>query len=297
MRKKTRIPQAAGIILAAVLAVALTACGGDKGSEAEAKEAGGKMSSFEIGSLEDGFYMAQEEGFSEKTGWKYVVTLQVADGKIAEAVWNGAHQTAGPSKVAQSKSGDYGMVEKAGAQAPWYEQAAKAEAYLLEKQDPTAITYTDDVGHTDAISGVSIHVVEFFDLAQKALEKGPVGRGPYKDGSYHAEMSEFDHGWKAAVDLTVLGGRIVAAEWDALAEESDTTKKEASRNGEYGMMDNSGAQAPWFEQAEKAEAYLIEVQDPTQVPINDQGATDAISGVSIGVEEFFTLADKALEQQ
>jgi hypothetical protein len=61
------------------------------------------------------------------------------------------------------------MVEKGGAQAEWHEQAKAAEAYLLEVQDPTAIEYTDDEGHTDAISGVSIHVIEFFDLVEKAL--------------------------------------------------------------------------------------------------------------------------------
>ncbi len=273
------------------LLAGITACGG--GDEAAEKTDGAAQTA----NWEDGFYMAQEDGFSEKTGWKYIVLLEVKDGKIQDAVWNGAHKTAGPDKVTQSKSGAYGMEEKGGAQAAWYEQAARAEDFLLEKQDPTAITYTDDAGHTDAISGVSIHVVEFFDLAQKALNQGPVGRGPYKNGAFHAEAEEFSHGWKATVDLTVIGGYIAAAEWNALAEESDTTKKEASESGEYGMVENGDAQASWAEQAARAEEYLLEVQDPAQVPVDDSGATDAISGVSIGVEEFFTLAGEALEKR
>ncbi len=61
------------------------------------------------------------------------------------------------------------MVANGGAQAPWFDQAMKAEAYLLETQDPTSITYTDETGHTDAISGASIHVREFFSLAEEAL--------------------------------------------------------------------------------------------------------------------------------
>ena len=54
--------------------------------------------------------------------------------------------------------------------APWFEQAQAAEAHLLDIQDPTAIEYTSDEGHTDAISGATIHVVEFFTLAEEALE-------------------------------------------------------------------------------------------------------------------------------
>ncbi|MDK2933851.1 MAG: hypothetical protein PWP27_1661 [Clostridiales bacterium] len=90
------------------------------------------------------------------------------------------------------------MKEKGGAQAEWHEQAEKAEAYLLKTQDPTKITYTDDEGHTDLISGATIHVKEFFDLAKKALDNGPVGRGQYKDGAYHAEEKDFNQktGWK-----------------------------------------------------------------------------------------------------
>ncbi|MDK2800646.1 MAG: hypothetical protein PWQ70_2265, partial [Clostridiales bacterium] len=66
-------------------------------------------------------------------------------------------------------NGKYGMKEKGGAQAEWHEQAEKAEAYLLKTQDPTKITYTDDEGHTDLISGATIHVKEFFELANEAL--------------------------------------------------------------------------------------------------------------------------------
>lgn len=117
---------------------------------------------------EDGIYFAQEDGFGT-TGYKYVATLEVKDGKIVKADWNGANVKGGPDKDTLSKTGKYPMVEQGGAQAPWHEQAEKAEAYLLELQDPTKIEYTDEEGHTDAISGASIHVKEFFDLAQEAL--------------------------------------------------------------------------------------------------------------------------------
>lgn len=246
--------------------------------------------------FEDGFYFAEEDGFGEETGWKYVVTMTVEDGEITEVQWDGAHKTAGYSKDYQSENGMYGMYENGGAQAPWYEQANAAEKYLIEKQDPLAINYTDEAGSTDDISGVSIHVKALFELAQKAIEKGPVGRGPYEDGYYHAEAPEFSHGYKDAVDLTVIGGRIVAAEWAPIAEEGDKNKKQASMDGDYGMVANSDSTVSWAEQATKAEAYLEKTNDPTDISMNDDGSTDAISGVSIGVDGFFTLAEQALNE-
>jgi major membrane immunogen (membrane-anchored lipoprotein) len=246
---------------------------------------------------QDGIYFAQEDNFNEKTGWKYVVTLEVKDGKIVKADWNGANRDGGPDKKTRSKNGQYPMVEQGGAQAPWHEQAAKVEAYLLETQDPTAIEYKDEEGHTDAITGVSIHVKEFFDLAQKALEKGPVGRGKYKDGHYHAEEKQFDEktGWKNTVDLTVINGYIVAANWNAVHKDGGDDKETRSINGQYPMVEQGGAKAPWHEQATKVEAYLLETQDPTAIEYKDEeGHTDAISGVSIHVKEFFELAQEAL---
>ncbi|MNJ51603.1 hypothetical protein D3C77_469130 [compost metagenome] len=77
---------------------------------------------------------------------------------------------AGEDKKLNSIDGKYGMVEKGGAQAEWHEQAAIAEQYLLEKQDPAAVSFNDE-GKTDAISGVSISLKSYYDLAAKALEQ------------------------------------------------------------------------------------------------------------------------------
>jgi len=251
----------------------------------------------EAGNYEDGIYFAQEDGFSEKTGWKYVVTLEVEDGEIVSADWNGAHKSGGDDKKTASENGDYGMVEKGDAQSEWHVQAEKAEAHLLDTQDPTAIEYSTDEGHTDAISGVSIHVVEFFDLANQALENGTVGKGPYKDGAYYAEEDSFSEksGWKYTASLTVINGNIVAADWNGVHKDGGDNKDTVSENGEYGMVENGGAQSEWHVQAEEAEAHLLDTQDPTAIEYStDEGHTDAISGVTIHVVEFFDLADQAL---
>ena len=116
----------------------------------------------------DGIYTAETDEFNN--GWKGTVSIEVKDGKIVSADWNGVNEE-GATKKDASKGGKYPMVEKAGAKAPWHEQAQLAEAYLIETQDQNNIKYTDEEGHTDAISGASIKVSEFFTLAEKALEK------------------------------------------------------------------------------------------------------------------------------
>jgi major membrane immunogen (membrane-anchored lipoprotein) len=242
----------------------------------------------------DGIYFAMDDEFGS-SGWKYAVTITVQGGKIADVDWNGVNVSAGVTKKVYDKAGKYNMVKFGGAQAEWSEQAELAEAYLIETQDPKAITYTDDSGHTDDIAGVSIHVVEMFNLAEKALAKGPVGIGPYMDGAYFAIADEYpSSGWKEYVSLTVLNGRIAAVNWSAVNKKGDD-KKPYDKAGKYQMVARGGAQDEWYVQANRAEEYLIEVQDPSDITYSDaEGHTDAISGVSIHVDALFDLADKAL---
>ena len=117
----------------------------------------------------DGTYYAEADDFDD-SGWKDTVTIEVKNGKIVSVDWNAINKDGGDDKDTLSRNGGYKMVEYGGAQAEWHEQAEKVEAYLVEKQDPTDIKYKDNDGHTDAISGATIKVKKFFDLAQKALK-------------------------------------------------------------------------------------------------------------------------------
>lgn len=293
----------AAVGMATMLAAALLAgCGAPQETvnpaDSTGEQTAPEQSSQQSGEAEykDGIYFAQEKDFAE-SGWKYMATLEVQDGKIVKADWNGAAKTAGKNKKESSESGEYGMKERGNAQSEWHEQAALAEAYLIEKQDPTDITYTDDEGHTDAISGASIHVKEFFTLAKEALDNGPVEPGKYKDGAYHAEQKEFDSssGWKSTVDITVVNGYIVSAYWSGISKDGGDDKYKQSVDGKYGMKERGNAQAEWHEQADKVVAYFLEKQDPTDITYtDDEGRTDAISGASVHVSDFFTLAEEAL---
>ncbi|MCR8645286.1 FMN-binding protein [Paenibacillus sp. N1-5-1-14] len=281
-------------ILAAVLIVGLLAgCGGNANKNAASPSPAAGQNA-EQGKYKDGAYYAESE-YDEK-GMKGAVVLNVKDGKITDVNWTEVSKAAGPDKKELSKTGKYGMKEKGKAQSEWHEQAEKVEKFLVEKQDLAALALKDEEGHTDAVSGVSIKVKGFTTLVTKALAAGPVEAGPYKDGAYHAEQAAFaDSGWKYKVDLTVLNGKIVAVNWNGVNKDGGDDKKTLDKAGKYGMKEKAKAQGEWYEEAEKAEAFLIEKQDPKAATLKDDGTTDAITGVSINVKDFFQLVEEALK--
>lgn len=245
----------------------------------------------EAGQYQDGTYFGTIEA-DAKTGWQTYALLTVEGGKITKADWNAFNvNSAGDLKKKVSEDGKYGM-KAGGASSEWHEQAALAEAYLIEKQDPAAIT-VDGEGHSDAISGVSVHVNDFIAAAQAAIAAGPAEAGPYKDGGYTAEGEmDADSGWKSTVALTVAGGNVVAVNFSGVNAAGDD-KTQYSVDGKYGMK-AGGASAEWHEEIALAEKYYLENKGAAPA-FDAEGKTDAISGVSIHVGEYFTLADKALE--
>jgi len=282
------------LLLVALMIVSLVSCQKKEASptatvtKEEAKEV-----VEQTGSYQDGIYFASEDSFASN-GWKYVVTLTVENGKIVKANWDGVNISAGPSKKAVDKAGKYNMKKFGGAQAEWSEQAAKAEQYLISIQDPSKVEYSDAEGHTDAISGVSIHISDFISLADAALKAGPVTIGPYNDGGYYSTKDTFENGWKEYVSLFVKNGNIVDVYWSAVNEAGDD-KKAFDMEGNYNMVKFGGAQAEWYEQAALAEQHLIKTQDVSAISYKDDaGHTDDIAGVSIHVSSFYQLVEAAL---
>ncbi len=249
------------------------------------------------GELEDGIYYAEEEEFSGRTGWKYHVVLTVEDGEFVDARWNGTNIVPQTPKYEQSVNGDYGMVEFGGAIAPWYEQADATIDYFLENQtvEVPEDFYTSEDGHTDAIAGVTIHVVEFYELVDKALAMDPVPEGDYTDGYPMAVGEPSDNGWKSMIQLTVVNGTIVSTNVNAVAteenDEGEFDNKKALKE-DYGMK-AAGSDLEWYEQAALVEEYIVENQD-LDIPLED-GYTDAIAGVSIHVDEMVELFNEAVQ--
>ena len=115
-----------------------------------------------------------------------------------------------------------------------------------------------------------------------------------KDGTYHAEETSYNEGYKYFLDMTVEGGKITAVNWDAYKENSDSTKKKESREGRYTMTETG---KKWHEQAEIMEKALIEAGDPEKIVFSpDNGKTDAYAGVSVDVSVFVQLARNAAAQ-
>ncbi|AEV28648.1 major membrane immunogen, membrane-anchored lipoprotein [Sphaerochaeta pleomorpha str. Grapes] len=245
------------------------------------------------GPLADGVYFAIDEAYAS-SGWKDYVSLTVINGRIAGADWSGVNM-ANQDKKAFDKAGNYNMVKFGGAQADWYVQAEKAEAYLIANQDFAKLSYSDNEGHTDDIAGVSVHVGGFANLVGKALAAGPVAIGSYADGTYFASEDAFGStGWKETVSLFVSNGRIVNVNWSGVNENGDD-KKAYSADGSYGMVAIGKASAEWHVQAAAVENYLLSTQDPAKISYKDsEGHTDDIGGASIHVSSFFTLVNKAL---
>jgi major membrane immunogen (membrane-anchored lipoprotein) len=128
--------------------------------------------------------------------------------------------------------------------------------------------------------------------------------GKYKDGVYFAR-DEVGDAWTSFVILTVEKGKIADAYWGGTNFVPKGDKKVISAAGEYGMVAYGGAAAEWHEQALAAEAWLVKNQDPTKFEklySDDEGHTAALktdsgASVSIGVNDFFMLAEKALASE
>ncbi len=244
----------------------------------------------EKGPYADGAYYA-EDAIAAKNGWKYFVSMTVLNGNIVAADWN-AVNLEGKDKDTMAADGEYKL--GAGNQGEWNEQGAKAEAYLLQVQDPSKITLNDTGTKTDDIAGVSISVDGFINLAKAALEKGPIAQGSFKDGLYYAADEAFEKGWKYVMNVAVKNGTIVGVDWNAIAEEEGKSHKDwQAQEGEYKLA--PGNQGEWNVQASKVEAYLMETQDVAKITYKDDTHTDDIAGVSISVNGFYGLAEKALE--
>ena len=115
--------------------------------------------------LQDGTYEAKADG-PDNNGYTDQVTITVADGKITEAVWESVDGD-GNKKSEQSENGQYVMTEDG---PTWAEQSKALGQALVENQSLGFLTM-DNQGKTDAVSGVSISVGGFADLAQQCIDQ------------------------------------------------------------------------------------------------------------------------------
>ncbi len=220
--------------------------------------------------LKDGTYTSKTEA-NEAGDYNYV-TITVDGGKVTNVVWD--EITGGASKAELSANGQYVM------KPVWKTQSESLGAYVVEHQSAEGIM--NETGYTDVVSGVSIYVGGFVDLANQAIAKADG-----QDGTYTVEGAKDDSGNYGYVTVTVEGGKVTKVLWDEL--QGGASKAELSANGQYVMK------PVWKTQSESLGAYVVENQTTAGI-LNDNGYTDTVSGVSIYVGGFVDLANQAIAQ-
>ena len=239
--------------------------------------------------LKDGTYEAKADA-PDNNGFTDVVTVTVKDGKIAEVNWE-AVGADGSTKSVLSENGEYVMTEDG---LTWKEQAEALAKAVVENQSLSFLNL-DEQGKTDAVSGVSISIGGFTALAEKCLKEaaGITQTLELKDGTYEAKAEAADNnGFTDQVTMTVKDGKITEVNWEAVGEDG-SKKSVLSENGEYVMTEDG---LTWKEQAEALANALIENQSLDFLQVNEQGKTDAVSGVSISVGGFISLAEKCMNE-
>ena len=239
--------------------------------------------------LKDGTYEAKADA-PDNNGFTDVVTVTVKDGKIAEVNWE-AVGADGSTKSVLSENGEYVMTEDG---LTWKEQAEALAKAVVENQSLSFLNL-DEQGKTDAVSGVSISIGGFTALAEKCLKEaaGITQTLELKDGTYEAKAEAPDNnGFTDQVTMTVKDGKITEVNWEAVGEDG-SKKSVLSENGEYVMTEDG---LTWKEQAEALASALIENQSLDFLQVNEQGKTDAVSGVSISVGGFISLAEKCMNE-
>ena len=239
--------------------------------------------------LKDGTYEAKAEA-ADNNGFTDVVTLTVKDGKITEINWD-AVGADGSTKSVLSENGEYVMTEDG---LTWKEQAEALAKAVVENQSLSFLNL-DEQGKTDAVSGVSISIGGFTALAEKCLKEaaGITQTLELKDGTYEAKAEAADNnGFIDQVTMTVADGKITEVNWEAVGEDG-SKKSVLSESGEYVMTEDG---LTWKEQAEALANALIENQSLDFLQVNEQGKTDAVSGVSISVGGFISLAEKCMNE-
>ena len=125
----------------------------------------------------------------------------------------------------------------------------------------------------------------------------PTVTAKYVDGTYFAEMPDFDaQGWKDNVTVTIAGDKITTVVLNATNKDAAVGDKlTAVKNGQYDMV-AGGAKQPWDVQAKAIQDYIVANQGTANVTFDAEGKSDAISSATISYNMFFDLVNQALEK-
>ncbi len=231
-----------------------------------------------------GFYIDTRQGGVDQTAGADTPDDDSDD--TYEATWN--------TQTKKELLDAYGMAAIAGG-LEWYEQAEALEAHWLA--NGVTLDDVDSEGNTDAVTGVSITVDEYYDLALEAIQNA-------KDGVFEAVYcTEDSHGPALySATMSVEDGSFSDLVIDVLQSSLNDsnefvwdTQTKWEKGDDYGMAAVAGG-LEWFEQSEEI-AEFVEANGWTS-----STSLDGITGVSITTDGFsevldvlFALAEAALD--
>ena len=234
----------------------------------------------------DGEFLAYEASVSHNAPQVVMVTVTIEDGEIVgynidtrqgNKVQNEDESwTFSWKEMTKKELGDdYGMATEDG-QLEWYEQAEALEAHWLE--NGVSIDEVDAEGNTDAVTGVTVTVDTYYELALEAIDLAKEGKfqAVYctADDLVSATMMVDEKGVATDLVLDVLQGSPTGETFAF----RDKTKQELGL--EYGMKDASEIGKEWFEQAEAIAAYVLD-NGADSIQVDDTGHISNITGASV----------------
>lgn len=151
-----------GILLLALSSmVAFTACGSNE------KPAETPVATETPATTEEAAFTGEKTGEVADEEGKTVATVTFEEGKAVSVKFDYINKD-GSSKYEQAAAGEYVMGEGS---TPWNEQVDALATFLAENEfDVEKVNLTDEDGHTDAVTGVSIKVPALLDAVKAALE-------------------------------------------------------------------------------------------------------------------------------
>jgi len=124
-------------------------------------------------------------------------------------------------------------------------------------------------------------------------------QGNYKEGTYFGHVID-DYGnannLATAIIYVDKNGMIKSVFADTVYMKDDTNTTKKALGTDYGMKDFSDAGKEWYEQVNIIEEKVIEEQGLDWLKLNDDGKTDAVSGVTMKVNAIYKAIDSALTQ-
>ena len=232
-----------------------------------------------------------------KKGDVIITNVEFKDGEPVKVSLD-VRQENGTMKKEEAKKGNYVMKE--GEAKNWGEQMDLLEAFLNEnKVDTSKVKLTNDDGNTDAVSGVSIKVGSYVKVVEEVIDAVKAGKD-LETGFTGAKIAETPYdptGEKKDMVVTKVvfnHGKPVGVSVD-VKQEDGSMKKKAAEEGKYVMKE--GEAKHWGEQMALLEAFIVENNfDLSKVKlINDDGNTDAVSGVSIKVGTYVQAVQDVLD--